>query len=431
VVGLRTRLRPIFSPAEGAEPIPPIASVVYVLALTALALVRQAGVPATDSVWAEDGSYLQAAVTQPALGVLLDPVRGYVTLAPRLLAEIAAALPMSLAALVLSGGSALAAGAVGAFVMQASGGVVASRMVRAVLGASLVLVPVAGLEVLNNASNLHWLLIYAAFWALIWVPSGWRGRGSASLVMGIAALSDPLVALLLPVVAARGLCIRAPKDHGPTFVWLGGLAVQATVAGQGQEWATGTLLGAIGALGVKVVFATILGLPAASAAWSAAGPIAAWLAVGIGATLVVAAVLRGSARTRPFVVLATLCGLAFFAAAYALRWDPGLDLTGAELGFNGARYLTVPSLFLLAIVVALVSDELARHRLVVGALLIAVAVAAATSLRPQNGRIAGPSWSVEVAAARSQCAERGEAALIPIAPAGWATSLPCTRILGS
>src|SRR6266516_4708883 len=122
-----------------------------VLALTALQMFRRPSAPPVwDSLIAEDGRiFLSQAISQHFLDSLATSYQGYLHTVPR---GIALAVPF---------------------------------------------VPVTAHEMSGAVSNLHWYLLYAAFWAVI---CPWRGRGwlaASTAVVVLAVLSDPLTAVLL------------------------------------------------------------------------------------------------------------------------------------------------------------------------------------------------------------------------------------------
>jgi hypothetical protein len=103
---------------------------------------------------------------------------------------------MSPPTVALSGAVGLAL--VSCLVFHMARGLIASPALRALLVASMVLLPVAVVEMLDNLVNLPWWIFFAAFWALLWRPSGPGGRAVAALVCLLAAASEPLVGLLMP-----------------------------------------------------------------------------------------------------------------------------------------------------------------------------------------------------------------------------------------
>ncbi len=100
---------------------------------------------------------------------------------------------------------------------------------RALLVLAMVLLPVANYELLDNLVNLPWWLFFGAFWALLWRPRGRSGAAVAAVVCALAAASEPLVGLLVPLAVARYFCLRRPLEQAAGSRLLAGLAFQLSV----------------------------------------------------------------------------------------------------------------------------------------------------------------------------------------------------------
>jgi len=158
--GARAVLDDLF-PAP-AEPAPrtglarwawPLVQVAAVAIGALVMLVRIGGRrPAWESVWAEDRDmYVPEALAHP--WHLLQSYGGYLQLVPRLIGQVAALVPVRDASVVLAAGGALVASACALFAYHASAGQVSSRWLRALLGLSVLLLPVAQLEIADNGVN--------------------------------------------------------------------------------------------------------------------------------------------------------------------------------------------------------------------------------------------------------------------------------------
>ena len=75
----------------------------------------------------------------------------------------------------------------------------------------MVLLPLATVEMLDNLVNLPWWMFFASFWALLWRPRRAAAAGAAVLC-ALAAASEPLVGLLLPLAAVRAVALRDPPS---------------------------------------------------------------------------------------------------------------------------------------------------------------------------------------------------------------------------
>jgi hypothetical protein len=200
---------------------------VAVVALGALVmLARIGGRPAWDSVWAEDpGIYLPGALAHP--WDLLQSYGGYLQLVPRLIGQLAALLPLRYASVAFAVGGALVASACGLFAYHASAGHVSSRWLRALLGLSVVLLPVAPLEIADNGVNSIWYLLIALFWAALWRPRTRAGAAVAAVVAFAAAASSSLAFLFVPLLAARAIVVpRRLREHAATAGWALGCLLQ-------------------------------------------------------------------------------------------------------------------------------------------------------------------------------------------------------------
>ena len=200
---------------------------VAVVGLGALVmLARIGGRPALYRVYAEDpGIYLPQALAHP--WHLLQSYGGYLQVVPRLIGQIAALVPIRDASVAFAVGGALVASACGLFTYHASAGHVSSRGLRAMLGLSVVLLPVAPLEVADNGVNSIWYLLVALFWAALWRPRTRTGMAVAAVIALAAAASSSLALLFAPLFAARVLVVpRRLREHGATAGWALGCLMQ-------------------------------------------------------------------------------------------------------------------------------------------------------------------------------------------------------------
>ena len=402
--------------------------VVAVALATAASLLRQSGTPAYDSIWAEDALvFLSDAIERPFGDTFFEPYRGYVLLLPRALAWIASVLPLEYAAVVMSGGAAFLVGLLAAFVYRASESI-SHIGLRLALGVAVILLPVAGVEALNSAANVHWYLIFAAFWAFAWYPRSAALRLVAALVAALAALNDPLALLLAPVVALRAATSRRWHDHWPTAAWCVGLAVQGiAVASAEREPLVGAALPELAAgYGALVVALTVLGAELAGRIWSSASVLLAWFGLMVAAGLTAYCAARLERPASRLAIAAVACSVLLFAVPFWLR---GVEYSiGSEaLTLPGSRYLVAPSLLVLS-AAALILDSVRTPRaalIIVGAWFALVAM---TNFTMSNGRDAGPSWQEAVRGARQACREGAVVTQVPIAPYGWQMDVQCSSI---
>jgi len=379
---------------------------VVAVALGALVmLARIGGRPAWKSVWAEDpGIYLPQALAHP--WHLLQPYGGYLQLVPRLIGQLAALVPLRDASVVFAVGGALVASACGLFVYHASAGQVSSRWLRALLGLSVLLLPVAQLEIADNGVNTIWYLLVALFWAALWRPRTRAGAAVAAVVAFAAAASTSLALLYAPLFAARAFVLpRRPREHAATAGWALGCLIQVleiltshvsrltphNPLDAALYYAHEVLLPALG-WHISWHLRDILGLTGATA-----------LTGGLIVVVLAAVVATQDRRCRAFVVTAVATGLLFTAFTSAFAWGgPGQRVTIRME--HGARYSTVPILLLdAALIVA--ADAYARRwwprpkAIVAVAALVAVLAAGwATDFRYPVRRFAGPGSAWELKA---------------------------------
>lgn len=423
-----------------------LAGLLFVVMLTILQLTRQAGVPATDSIWAEDGRvFLSDALEENSIVLLFRPLAGYMHLVPRILAGIAAMLPLGAAALVFSVGPAIIVSCLGLYSIVAFREVVPSLWARVAIGALVGLLPASATESANNAANLHFYLVFGAIAALFHQPRSWAGTIIGSSFAFVAATSDPRTALLLPLglwTLSRGTQYRKVIS----LALLVGLLLQALVLvasfGFGIDPTTGlsepqfdqSRLDHIPVLyGVRVVSHLIVGDRWIVAAWDGLGN---WLAVaGLAGmvAVVVGVVLRPPIRSIGLLMLGY--SVAYFSFQ-AMAWG-----TSALWPYGGgwagnSRYLVVPQL-LLVLAAGLLLDHLARERgapwrgVLIG-FFVAIFAIVVLHLRVEIIRSDGPRWSTAVARARATCERTGGQVSIPTSPPwspDWSVRVACPRLL--
>jgi hypothetical protein len=403
-----------------------------------LSLVRQSGVPATQTLWAEDGViFYTQAVGYSFWHTVLSAYNGYDQLVPRLAVQLTALFPVRDAPTVvaLAGAAGLATSC--CLVFHMARGHVASAPLRALLALSMVLLPLALVEMLDNLVNLPWWLYFTAFWALLWRPSSAGGRVVAAAACALAVASEPLVILLLPLALVRAVAARTWRDNAASLGLMVGLGYQAAVvlAAHGQSSFARRGLSAVpAAFGARVGIGWLTGLRATDAMvrWSRTGTEA--LGWALFAALVVWGLTRGARRARAFTaavaVLAPLC----FAVPVWLRGAGPYMQTAKSVGYAG-RYAATPMLMLISAVVVIAGSGQRRRRrstdLVVVALCAALLLPAwVADLRDSNGRSRGPTWASQLSVAAAQCRAAPGLRLVRVEvdPVVDFAVLPCGRV---
>jgi hypothetical protein len=366
--GVRAVLADLFpAPAETA-PRAGLARWAFLLAQVAavavgalVMLARVGGRPVWDTVYGEDwGIYLPQAIAHP--WQLLQSYAGYLQLVPRLIGQIAALLPIRHASVAFAAGGAVVASGCGLFAYHASAGQAGSRWLRVLLGLSVVLLPVAQLEVADNGVNSMWYLLVALFWAALWRPRSRAGAAVAAVMAFAAAASSSLALLFAPLFAARAIVVpRRLREHAATAGWAAGSLMQVAVM------LTSHLSRFVPRDPVNAVlfYAHEVLLPALGwhLAWHLRDLVGLTGATAImGGFIVVvltAAVVTQPGRCRVFVVTAVATGLVFSAVTSAIAWG-GPTLRVTPRLEHGARYSTLPILLLdAALIVA--ADAYARR----------------------------------------------------------------------
>jgi hypothetical protein len=425
-------------------------------AVAATALLRQPGVGAIKTIWAEDGRIFYAqAMTTSFWRTLTTLHNGYMQLFPRLAVQLARLVAASDVSTVLALTGALSLACLSCLVFHMAKGHIASPGLRGLLAAGMVLLPVANVELLDNVVNVPWWLFFATFWALLWRPRSWPGQAGAALVCFLAAASEALVGLFLPLALARAVTLREPREQAASGGLVLGLLYQAVVilpSGAKALSSPGGLHDIGESFAVRVGLGMVGGVKGTD--WlvgQARDP-----SIAIGFVVIGVVVLAGwyarSVRVRMFTLVAVAYSVICFFVPVWLR-DVATVVQIGSVRIAG-RYQAVPVLLLLSAVLAL-ADYFARERPAAGfrytawstrttpavprRAVVAVAVCAVLFLpswvadfRGPNLRSAGPPWATEVAQAAAVCRRGGVAtATLSIDPPHWTVILPCRVVAPS
>jgi hypothetical protein len=338
---------------------------------TVVLLLRLAGVPVWDSVYAEDQRvWLVDALAHP--WHLIVPFGGYEQFVPRLVGQLVSYLPLVDVAVPYALAGAGIAALCALFIYHAMDGWIRSPWLRALVGAALILLPLAPIEIADSAVGSPWYALAALFFGLLWRPRSWAGMTAAALVAFAAASSEILAVIYAPLVLLRVIALPRWREQAVTAGWLAGMLVQALVVAESYLQHTQRLhhlarpvqaLGfyfhnvALRAFGwrVSVRLAEIAGLN--------------------GATVIVCAVLvavfgwalvTGSRQVRVFVAVALIMG--FVQTVFAATVVP--YVIGQQDSYNwegGSRYSTMPIMAMTAAAVVAVDAYLRRQAMVGGA----------------------------------------------------------------
>jgi hypothetical protein len=325
-------------------------------------LIRQAGTPAWQTVWAEDGTvFLPRALAHPWLS-LGRPFAGYQQLVAQLIADLVAAFPLRYAAAGFAVAGAVVASASALFAGHASAGHVHRPELRVLLGASVLLLPTALIEIANSGVDAQWYLMYALFWALLWRPrTGW-GQAAAAAAAFAAMATNILNLLYLPLAAARVIALPRRREHTVTWAWLAGVAFQVTGLLQSrQPRHHGPLGTAVHYYGQHVLVAAVFGWRLALRLQDAIGVNAVIaLAVIVVGALAGAAVATRSHRVQAFTVTALVMGIILTIVPVLIRHLVG-PAPSTALWVPGSRYTASAILLIDAIAIVGIDGAFRRQ----------------------------------------------------------------------
>ena len=139
-----------------------------------------------------------------------------------MVAQLATFVPLPQVPVVFAVSGALIASACGLYVFHASAGHIQSAALRALLGAAIVLLPIAPLEIADNTLGAPWYMLLALFWGVLWSPRTRAGSAVTGVLAFATAASTTIAVLYAPLLAIRLYVLRRPRDHAVTAGWLAG-----------------------------------------------------------------------------------------------------------------------------------------------------------------------------------------------------------------
>lgn len=449
---------------RGRPSLPALAAALGWIALcVGIQLVRQPGPPATDTLWAEDGHlFLTAALNfDHPLQLVLAPAGRYLHAAPRMIAWVIAGRPLSEAAWLFAMISAFVVAGLSLFVFVASKPHLPAMGPRAFLAAMMVLLAPANVESLNNAANLHYFLGFAAFWALLSQPQSWAASAVAALVVAVAALSDPVTVVMVPLAllpligrwGARRVVVGvvflvALAIHG--VVWLDAdrpgryddpeipVSIQEELEKRTfapQSYARSRLSDLPSLYGLRVVGSLWGGNDLLAATWRSFGATVSYAGLIAVAVPMLIGAFRRHLEARWRLGLFLTYSIMFFVFPVAIRGTEHLEPHPDGLSLAGSRYVLIPALLLLAAMFVCAEALPGSPRsgwarsLRVGA-AVAILMVALSDLRDPNLRSLGPTWSGSLSAAIEGCHSRPGYVEVPITPPeGFNVLVGCSRVL--
>jgi hypothetical protein len=420
----------------------------FVLVATVVQLSRQTGEPLVDTMWAEDGHiFLTEAIENPSPVLVADPA-GPLHASARLVAMVAALVPIHEAAMTTRVLAALTVSLLAAYTFFASRELIPSWVGRAALAVLTAALPSAGLETNASTTNLHWYFFVPCFLALLHRPRTRAEEVAAWFVIVVGVLSEGIVLLLAPMALYRVWKPEARGDRarGVTFValCLVQLAVIVTDNGDGAQeslrYGGPVIYEAIpGLYGMRVVAPLIIGEKGVSEVVGRFDIYPGRLAAAVTVVFAIALVAyiwwgRRDLPRRGWLIIALVYSGAVYLSSTVGRGNTkGILPTADGYVTTGARYMLVPTLLLGLVVIALLSQRDPRvppwawSALQVVA-LVAASVIVVANLRMDTPASDGPTWSEEVQVTKEFCEETGvEEADVRIAPRflPWVVVVPC------
>jgi hypothetical protein len=353
--------------AAGRRLLSVVAQVVAVGLGAVLLLERIPGLPSWDTIYGEDyWEFGTQALQQP--WHVFSAFGGYDEALPRLIAQLATYLPLAWESRWDAGCGAVIAAGCGLFVFHASAGHIRSAPLRALLGASIVLMPIATMEIADSAVGTPWYLMLATFWALLWRPRTRSGMVIAALVVFAASASEVVSFLFLPLVVARLIAVPRWREHAVTAGWLAGCLVQVPSVLSSYFSGQSRLNRQQGTLPHSLAFYahdTVLPSLGWHVAWwlqSLAGKNGATAIVAVVLAATVGAILVAQPSNRPFAVTCVLIGFVF--SVFETTLTPHVA-TYPIVAFDlesGSRYSVLPIFLFVSAVIVGVDTYVARQR---------------------------------------------------------------------
>jgi len=418
------------------------AYVVAFVALIAASVLRQTGVGALDTIWAEDGViFLDRALEATLPDAVGEGYAGYLHVVPRIAAEVVSLVPLARAATAttLAAAGIVAAGAL--LVYAASAGHLRSRPLRSLLAAVVVVHPLVAVESLNALALVQWPLTYAAFWLALWRPARTLNAVLAGIALFLIMVSAPLAVIVVPVLLVRVLVVPGWRDRVPALLFAVGLAVQVWAALTQPSPSPPTPGGTPAELAAvyRILVATpgMFGFALAENLRVAAEEVVGVLALAGWAVVVATALLPGMQHRLTALVAAVTSPVAMVIGVYARNSSPSVLAAYAQGNRPAAtRFAVVPAL-LLVTVLALALDRRPLRVVPPQAWRQAGAIAMGALLMVcgmdyfvVNDRSGGPGWSPVIVEAVVACRDGATEVRLQTAPPveSWQFEVPCSAL---
>jgi hypothetical protein len=420
------------------RPLPWVAGVVLFVIAAGLPLLREVHTKPWQTMWAEDAAiFYPQAVTQGP-DVVLRGYSGYAQLVTRLVFAVVAALPVAWATAAAAILASVVTALVAAFVFRCTQGWMTSWAMRLAVPFFLVLGACLGLE--NNATptNLVWVFVAAVPWALLSTRDRPLDIGLRSLVVVLAALSQPLAALFVPLAVGVWWVRRSRASLVTGIALVVGCAGQALVMASagGREPSASTTVSML----VKIISTDFVGSFLVGdwhrEIWAHLGLWFSGLAVLVTLGVFVVVALGAGRRARA-TALVLLVYSAVLSVVPLLTNRTPIPLVPGEAAGNAGRYIFLPvGLMVASLAVLLDEPDRRRDRMIakVGRVVFAIqlVVLAGVGFRIAGPRGVGSQWTPQLRAAEAVCNDPATppstTVFLEASPPGWGVTLTCDQL---
>jgi hypothetical protein len=400
------------------------------------------------TLWAEDAAvFLAETISIGPWQSIIEPYAGYLHTIPRTISGIAyTAGPIEAYATLVSFLSCAVVAAISVGTYFLSGQLFRHRSYRLMVALIPVLLPVGPLEVLGNAANLHWFLLWLCPWLLLYKPRSRVGQAVLFTATLAAATTEIIVGIFLPL--AFWMLVKR-KNYAAPAALVAGIGFQFLATMADPRYAETPRLDSMPPLSVVYGFF----LQAVGSIWETDpramaldivtfGAFAVAVPTAIFVGLLAYILAAGQPRWKVAGACAAAAAAICWGAATVLNPSPEFDFAGFSRedwlsSFTFFRYAAAPAMFLLVLVpiaCAVAEDQgvIARNRARYLAPAVMAVFLSTSYFQATTARETGPEWSAGVRAAAEQCtAEPAPAeAIVAVTPTPWQVALPCSLLTG-